>query len=74
MVPFFYFLIWAILAPISQVLNSIDASAAAIAVRVDLQNFRIQVVDNGCGLSSSDLNFIGIRFVVEMIYFLTLLL
>jgi DNA mismatch repair ATPase MutL len=44
-----------------QVLNSVDAGASAVAVRVDLKNFKIQVIDNGCGLSKSDLNVIGTR-------------
>ncbi|KAJ1528495.1 hypothetical protein ONE63_006902 [Megalurothrips usitatus] len=56
---------------IELVLNSIDAGSKSIAVRLDINNFRIQVVDNGCGLSSSDLNFIGMRYMTSKCHSLT---
>ncbi|XP_010225053.1 PREDICTED: DNA mismatch repair protein Mlh3 [Tinamus guttatus] len=41
------------------VLNSIDAKATCVAVRVDLEAFKIQVVDNGSGMGREDLNKMG---------------
>ena len=43
------------------VLNSIDAKSNNIAVRVDLQKSKLQVVDKGCGISKDDLSVIGRR-------------
>ncbi|KAH0620489.1 hypothetical protein JD844_021007 [Phrynosoma platyrhinos] len=44
------------------VLNSIDAKATCVAVRVDLETFKIQVVDNGCGMGKEDLSKVGNRY------------
>ncbi|NXD05789.1 MLH3 protein, partial [Nothocercus nigrocapillus] len=44
------------------VLNSIDAKATCVAVRVDLEAFKIQVVDNGSGMGREDLNKMGKRY------------
>ncbi|NWH60709.1 MLH3 protein, partial [Geococcyx californianus] len=44
------------------VLNSIDAKATCVAVRVDLEAFKIQVVDNGSGIGREDLNAVGKRY------------
>ncbi|XP_037249837.1 DNA mismatch repair protein Mlh3 isoform X1 [Falco rusticolus] len=44
------------------VLNSIDAKATCIAIRVDLEAFKIQVVDNGSGMGREDLNLMGKRY------------
>ncbi|KAM6074590.1 DNA mismatch repair protein Mlh3 isoform 1-T1 [Chlamydotis macqueenii] len=44
------------------VLNSIDAKATCVAVRVDLEAFKIQVVDNGSGMGREDLNVMGKRY------------
>ena len=43
------------------VYNSIDAGANSVAVRVDLtpSNIRIQVIDDGCGISQEDLSVFG---------------
>lgn len=43
--------------------NSLDAQSTCVAVRVDLENFALQVVDNGNGLSKEELDLIGIRLV-----------
>ncbi|XP_077319766.1 DNA mismatch repair protein Mlh3 isoform X1 [Lithobates pipiens] len=43
-------------------LNSADAQATCIAVRVDLEIFRVQVVDNGCGLGPEDIERVGMRY------------
>ncbi|XP_060069042.1 serine-rich adhesin for platelets-like [Ylistrum balloti] len=44
------------------VLNSVDAGATCIAVRIDLSCFKIQVVDNGTGMTQSQLELIGQRY------------
>ncbi|XP_028941556.1 DNA mismatch repair protein Mlh3 [Antrostomus carolinensis] len=44
------------------VLNSIDAKATCVAIRVDLEAFKIQVVDNGSGMGREDLNAMGRRY------------
>ncbi|WAR19070.1 MLH3-like protein [Mya arenaria] len=44
------------------VLNSLDAGASCVAVRLDLNCFKVQVVDNGLGISSDQLNILGNRF------------
>ncbi|KAG8448946.1 hypothetical protein GDO86_015857 [Hymenochirus boettgeri] len=44
------------------VLNGIDAHSTCIAVRIDLETFKIQVVDNGCGLYNEDMERVGMRY------------
>nr|XP_006117822.1 DNA mismatch repair protein Mlh3 isoform X2 [Pelodiscus sinensis] len=44
------------------VLNSIDAKATCVAIRVDLETFKVQVVDNGSGMGREDLNRVGNRY------------
>ncbi|KAM9238369.1 DNA mismatch repair protein Mlh3 isoform 2-T2 [Leptosomus discolor] len=44
------------------ILNSIDAKATCVAIRVDLEAFKIQVVDNGSGMGREDLNAMGKRY------------
>ncbi|XP_030414988.1 DNA mismatch repair protein Mlh3 isoform X3 [Gopherus evgoodei] len=44
------------------VLNSIDAKATCVAIRVDLETFKVQVVDNGSGMGREDLNKVGNRY------------
>ena len=43
------------------VLNSLDAGATCVAVRLDIPGSKIQVVDNGCGLGHDQLNFVAER-------------
>ncbi|XP_075048719.1 DNA mismatch repair protein Mlh3 [Mixophyes fleayi] len=43
-------------------LNSADAQASCIAVRVDLEVFKVQVVDNGYGLCPEDMKRVGMRY------------
>uniref|UniRef100_A0A8C5RTG3 MutL homolog 3 n=1 Tax=Laticauda laticaudata TaxID=8630 RepID=A0A8C5RTG3_LATLA len=50
------------------ILNSIDAKATCIAVRVDLETFKVQVVDNGCGMGREDLNKVGNRYFTSKCY------
>ena len=47
------------------VLNSIDAQAKNIAVRVDLDLFKAEVIDNGIGIKLEDLKLIGSRYVTS---------
>ncbi|XP_063221855.1 uncharacterized protein LOC134530698 [Bacillus rossius redtenbacheri] len=47
------------------VLNSIDAKATSISVRVDLQNFRLEVSDNGCGMNLKDIDRVGTRYMTS---------
>uniref|UniRef100_A0A8C6JEA0 Uncharacterized protein n=1 Tax=Melopsittacus undulatus TaxID=13146 RepID=A0A8C6JEA0_MELUD len=44
------------------VLNSIDAKATCVAIRVDLEAFKVQVVDNGSGMGREDLNAMGKQY------------
>ena len=42
-------------------LNSVDAGATCVAVRVDLQSFKIHVVDNGSGIPQDQMKLLGER-------------
>ena len=44
------------------VLNSLDAEASCITVRIDIPNFKIQVSDNGNGIAVEDLKSVGERY------------
>lgn len=44
------------------VLNSLDAGASTVTVRVDIPNFKIQVSDNGSGIAFEDLKRVGERY------------
>ncbi|XP_036887010.1 DNA mismatch repair protein Mlh3 isoform X2 [Sturnira hondurensis] len=43
-------------------LNSIDAEAKCVAVRVNVETFQVQVVDNGFGVGSNDIDKVGNRY------------
>lgn len=43
------------------VLNSLDASATCVAVRVDLSSGKVQVVDNGCGIGRPQMEMVAER-------------
>ncbi|XP_054720163.1 DNA mismatch repair protein Mlh3-like [Uloborus diversus] len=45
--------------------NSIDAGATCIAVRLNLPFFKIQVVDNGCGILPEQMELVGIRYATS---------
>ncbi|XP_069680721.1 uncharacterized protein [Periplaneta americana] len=47
------------------VLNSIDAGATSIAIRVNFKFYKIQVVDNGCGMDLRDLDLLGTRYMTS---------
>ncbi|XP_060520232.1 uncharacterized protein LOC132698264 isoform X2 [Cylas formicarius] len=42
--------------------NSLDAKSTSIAVRVNLTTFRIQVADNGEGITKENMEFVGTRY------------
>lgn len=44
-----------------QVLNSLDAGATCIAIRLNLDTMKLQVIDNGTGMAKSDMKRIGAR-------------
>uniref|UniRef100_A0ACB8G572 DNA mismatch repair protein n=1 Tax=Sphaerodactylus townsendi TaxID=933632 RepID=A0ACB8G572_9SAUR len=50
------------------VFNSIDAKATCVAIRVDLETFKIQVVDNGSGMRREDLSNVGNRYFTSKCY------
>jgi hypothetical protein len=50
------------------VCNAIDAGATNVAVRVDFNCHRIQVVDNGHGIDKKNLENIAERFVANLIF------
>lgn len=45
------------------VLNSLDAGATCVAVRLNLPYHKVQVVDNGHGMSREQLSVCGERYV-----------
>ncbi|XP_064809883.1 DNA mismatch repair protein Mlh3 isoform X2 [Oncorhynchus masou masou] len=44
------------------ILNSIDASATCVGVRVDIEAFKVQVIDNGSGMDIEDMESVGNRY------------
>ncbi|XP_029349609.1 DNA mismatch repair protein Mlh3 isoform X2 [Echeneis naucrates] len=44
------------------ILNSIDAGASCVGVRTDTEALKVQVVDNGAGLSAADMDCVGNRY------------
>ncbi|XP_071486881.1 DNA mismatch repair protein Mlh3-like [Diadema antillarum] len=50
------------------VVNSIDAGAMCIAVRVDIPSFKLQVVDNGRGVAREDLSLLGERYATSKLH------
>ncbi|KAM5175683.1 DNA mismatch repair protein Mlh3 isoform 1-T1 [Callospermophilus lateralis] len=44
------------------VLNSIDAEAKCVAIRVNMETFQVQVIDNGFGMGSDDVDKVGNRY------------
>ncbi|XP_032963594.1 DNA mismatch repair protein Mlh3 isoform X4 [Rhinolophus ferrumequinum] len=43
-------------------INSIDAEAKCVAVRVNMETFQVQVIDNGFGMGSDDVDKVGNRY------------
>ncbi|XP_023807791.1 DNA mismatch repair protein Mlh3 isoform X3 [Oryzias latipes] len=44
------------------VLNSIDAGATCVGVRMDLEAFKVQVIDNGAGMNTENMQRVGNRY------------
>lgn len=44
------------------VLNSIDAEATCVGVRMDMEAFKVQVIDNGAGMTAEDMEIVGSRY------------
>lgn len=44
-----------------QILNSLDSGASSISVHIDFKYYKIQVTDNGCGMSSDELEAVADR-------------
>lgn len=44
------------------ILNSIDAEATCVGVRMDMEAFKVQVIDNGSGMNPEDLECVGNRY------------
>ncbi|XP_062947391.1 DNA mismatch repair protein Mlh3 isoform X1 [Cynocephalus volans] len=43
-------------------LNSVDAEAKCVAIRVNMETFQVQVIDNGFGMGSDDVDKVGNRY------------
>uniref|UniRef100_A0A3Q2QWM0 Uncharacterized protein n=1 Tax=Fundulus heteroclitus TaxID=8078 RepID=A0A3Q2QWM0_FUNHE len=43
-------------------LNSIDAGATCVGVRIDMEAFKVQVIDNGSGIPAEDMERAGMRY------------
>uniref|UniRef100_A0A8C9Y281 Histidine kinase/HSP90-like ATPase domain-containing protein n=1 Tax=Sander lucioperca TaxID=283035 RepID=A0A8C9Y281_SANLU len=44
------------------ILNSIDAEATCVGVRMDMEAFKVQVIDNGTGINAEDMECVGNRY------------
>ncbi|XP_033968055.1 DNA mismatch repair protein Mlh3 isoform X1 [Pseudochaenichthys georgianus] len=44
------------------ILNSIDAEATCVGVRMDMEAFKVQVIDNGAGINSENMDSLGNRY------------
>uniref|UniRef100_A0A7N6A230 WW domain-containing protein n=1 Tax=Anabas testudineus TaxID=64144 RepID=A0A7N6A230_ANATE len=44
------------------ILNSIDAGATCVGVRMDMEALKVQVIDNGAGMSADDMKCVGNRY------------
>ncbi|XP_052449578.1 DNA mismatch repair protein Mlh3 isoform X1 [Carassius gibelio] len=44
------------------ILNSIDAGATCVAVKIDIEACKLQVIDNGTGMCQEDMERVGLRY------------
>lgn len=44
------------------ILNSVDAEATCVGVRMDMEAFKVQVIDNGDGMNAEDMDCVGNRY------------
>lgn len=42
--------------------NALDADATSIAIRINIQENTIHVIDNGCGISNKDFKYMGHKY------------
>ncbi|CAH2040641.1 unnamed protein product, partial [Iphiclides podalirius] len=47
------------------VYNSLDSGSSSIAIRINIHDSFIQVIDNGSGISKSDINLLGQRYATS---------
>ena len=45
--------------------NALDSGSSCIAIRVDMSQLKVQVIDNGEGISRKDMEKIGSRFMTS---------
>lgn len=50
------------------ILNSIDAEATCVGVRMDMEAFKVQVLDNGTGMDADNLDRLGNRYHTSKCY------
>jgi len=46
--------------------NALDAGATCVAIRIDLNCYRLQVVDNGLGVPEEQLELLGNRLIISL--------
>ncbi|XP_004625024.1 DNA mismatch repair protein Mlh3 isoform X2 [Octodon degus] len=51
-------------------LNSIDAEAKCVAIRVNMETFQVQVIDNGFGMGRDDVDRVGNRYFTSKCHLL----
>lgn len=50
------------------ILNSIDAEATCVGVRMDMEAFKVQVIDNGNGMDAGSMDCVGNRYHTSKCY------
>lgn len=50
------------------ILNSIDAQATCVGVRIDMEAFKVQVIDNGTGMDADSMDCVGNRYHTSKCY------
>ncbi|CAB3250813.1 unnamed protein product [Arctia plantaginis] len=55
------------------VYNSLDAESTSIAIRVNIQENKLQVIDNGCGIMKDDFKALGKRYMTSKVADITTL-
>ncbi|TWW72163.1 DNA mismatch repair protein [Takifugu flavidus] len=50
------------------ILNSIDAEATCVGVRMDMEAFKVQVIDNGNGMDADSMDCVGNRYHTSKCY------
>ncbi|KRT86424.1 hypothetical protein AMK59_1681, partial [Oryctes borbonicus] len=47
------------------IFNSLDAKATSIVIRINTEKHQVQIIDNGNGISLSDLQNVGVRYMTS---------